>query len=174
MASLIASLPKKPKVFVSYHHRNDQRWYDRFSTLFQDKYDLILDTSIQRKIDSFDPDYQSRKIREDHITGSSITVVLLGRETWKRRHVDWEIHATLEKEHALLGIVLPEHSKDWTGQNFLVPDRFGDNVHSGFAHWIMWSENPSAVETAIDLAKIKAVNTKLIQNWREQLAYDVK
>lgn len=160
-------LPKKPSVFISYHHRNDQYWYDRFSTIFGDTYDLFSDTSVNRRIDSDDPDYQSRKIREDHITGSSITVVLLGAETWKRKHVDWEIHSTLEKEHALLGLVLPTHVTNAAGQT-IVPDRFYDNLHSGFAHMATWSENPSDVAGAIASAKLKAKSTHLIRNSRAQ------
>src|SRR5882724_3917505 len=64
LSSLLVK-PVKPKVFVSYHHKNDQFWYDQFSELFTDSYELFTDTSIGRKIDSDDPIYLSRKIRED-------------------------------------------------------------------------------------------------------------
>ena len=75
----------KPKVFVSYNHGGDQWYYDRFTELFADGYDIITDTSIERLIDSDDVNYQQQVIREQHITGSSITIVLCGAETWKRR-----------------------------------------------------------------------------------------
>lgn len=164
-------LPKKPRLFISYHHKNDQRWYDRFSKIFAGTYDLFSDTSIDRKIDSDDPDYQSRKIREDHITGSSITVLLLGAETWKRKHVDWEIHSTLEKEHALLGLILPTRVANSAG-DVIVPGRFHDNFQSGFAHMVTWSENPAAVAAAIAAAKLKARNTHLIRNSRAQFLFN--
>lgn len=160
--------PPKPKVFVSYHHANDQRYYNRFSELFSDVYDLFTDTSVGRKIDSDDPDYQSRFIREEHITGSSITIVLCGAETGKRKHVDWEIHATLEKQHALLGVVLPTCQKTYDGK-FLVPDRLVDNVNSGYARWMHWSDNPQVVASWISMAT-SAVVPKLIDNARPQMA----
>ncbi len=158
LGSLLAK-PVKPKVFVSYHHKNDQWWYDQFSRLFAGSYDLFTDTSIERIIDSDDPLYQSRKIREDHISGSSITVVLIGAETWKRKHVDWEIHATLEKKHALLGIALPGHATTFRGE-VIVPDRLYDNLVSGFATWIHWLNDAATVSNAITNARqlVKAPN----------------
>ena len=74
----ILAKPLKPKVFVNYHHKNVQGWYDRFSKLFAGKYGILTDTSIGRKIDSDDPIHQSRTTRENHISGNSITVVLIG------------------------------------------------------------------------------------------------
>jgi hypothetical protein len=140
--------PTKPRVFVSYHHRNDQGWCDYFIKTFSEQYDLFTDTSVERQIDSDDSEYQSRFIREQHIAGSSATVVLCGSETWKRKHVDWEIKATLDKEHALLGIILPVHVKNALGE-IIVPDRLSDNVRSGFASWMHWSYLPSEVAVGI-------------------------
>jgi hypothetical protein len=34
-------LYQKPKVFISYHHQNDQNWYDTFSRHFENVYNLI-------------------------------------------------------------------------------------------------------------------------------------
>jgi len=161
--------PVKPKVFVSYHHKNDQFWYNQFSKLFDNCYELFTDTSIGRKIDSDNPLYQSRKIREDHISGSSITVVLIGTETWKRKHVDWEIHATLDRKHALLGIALPTHAKNARGE-VIVPSRLQDNIVSGFARWTHWSNNAAIVSTAITLARRVAQTPARIANSRPQLS----
>jgi hypothetical protein len=153
----------KPKVFVSYHHQRDQAYYNRFSRLFDGVYDIITDTSIDRIIDSDDVDYQQQVIREQHITGSSITVVLCGAETWKRRWVDWEIHMTLNKEHALLGIALPTAVKDDRG-GIVVPDRLLANIQTGYAHFIHWADDPNALRAAIDAAREKARQTRNIDN----------
>jgi len=155
--------PSKPKIFVSYHHAGDQDYYDLFTQLFANGYDIITDTSIDRKIGSDDVDYQQQVIREQHITGSSITVVLCGAETWKRRWVDWEIHMTLSKEHALLGIALPTALTNRSGQ-IIVPDRLCDNIATGYAHFIQWTEDPKVLAAAIDTAKEKARLTRNIDN----------
>jgi len=159
--------PPKPKIFVSYHHRNDQGWYDRFSQLFSNVYELFTDTSIERKIDSDDSEYQSRYIREQHITGSSLTIVLCGAETWKRKHVDWEIYATLEKEHALLGVILPTCQKTPDGK-VIVPDRLHQNCVTGYARFMDWSENPQAIASGISVAR-NAVSARLVNNSLPQM-----
>ncbi|HOP81030.1 MAG TPA: TIR domain-containing protein, partial [Armatimonadota bacterium] len=137
---ILKNLVAKRKVFVSYHHGNDQYWYDRFSGLFSDTYDIVYNKSLERRIDSDDPAYVDRRIRENYIVGTSITIVLCGAETWKRKYVDWEIYATLYCEHALLGICLPTALD--TGNGKRAPDRFVENWKTGYAHWMHWSEDP--------------------------------
>ncbi|ABC76783.1 TIR domain-containing protein [Syntrophus aciditrophicus] len=153
----------KHRVFVSYHHNGDQAYYDKFTKLFANGYEIITDTSIERQIGSDSVTYQQQVIREQHITGSSITIVLCGAETWKRRWIDWEIHMTLNKEHALLGIALPTATRNSAGQ-IIVPDRLHANIISGFAHWIEWTEDPLTLRTAIDASKDKARQTRNISN----------
>lgn len=171
MRNLLNLMPK-PKVFVSYHHDNDQQWYDSLIKLCSE-YDLITDdNSLDRLIHSDDTEYVMRKIREDYVTGSSLTIVLCGSETWKRKYVDWEIYATLEKEHALLGIILPSSQTNQQGQ-YIVPDRLATNVTSGYAHWTVWSTDPKTVNSAISSAKIKANNTRAIDNSQEMMTRNI-
>lgn len=155
--------PAKPRVFVSYHHERDQAYYDWFATLFADGYEIVTDASIARRIDSDDVDYQQQVIREQHVTGSSVTIVLCGAETWKRRWVDWEIHMTLNRGHALLGIVLPTATRNAAGQ-VIVPDRLHANIGSGYAHYIDWTEDPGVLRAAIDAAKAMARQAGNIDN----------
>jgi hypothetical protein len=97
----------KRKVFISYHHGGDQAYYDAFSRAFSDRYDVITDNSLARGVESDVVEYVMRRIRENYITGSSCTIVLVGLDTWGRKYVDWEIDATLQKAHGLIGIQLP-------------------------------------------------------------------
>lgn len=160
--------PVKPRVFVSYHHENDQWDYDKFSRLFSDTYDMITDTSVDRNIESHDTEYQMRRIREDYIKGSSVTVVLCGKESYKRKFIDWEICATLNKEHGLLGIILPDNKAGYDGK-YSVPGRLHDNIQSGYAHWFHWTDNPTELVTAIQLARDLSKKTTLIRNGRDTM-----
>src|SRR5262249_26726190 len=90
--------PLKHKIFVSYHHGGDQAYYNAFSKAFHDSYDVIYDNSLERQVDSDNVDYVRRRIQENYITGTSCTIVLVGKETWGRKYVDWEIEATLDRE----------------------------------------------------------------------------
>lgn len=136
---LLAALvkPTRRKVFVSYHHGGDQAYYDEFSRFFHDQYEAIRDNSLERLVQSDDTEYVMRQIREQYITGTSCTIVLIGAKSHERKYLDWEIKATLDKSHGLVGIVLPTHAKNPTGE-IIVPDRFLDNHKTGYAVWSHW------------------------------------
>src|SRR5688500_597429 len=102
-----STLIAKRSIFVSYHHGGSQWYYDAFSTRFADEYNFVRDNSLRKAIDSDNSEYIRRQIREQYITGTSCTVVLCGPLTWGRKHVDWEIAATLDKLHGVVGIKLP-------------------------------------------------------------------
>lgn len=138
---LLAALrnPARRKVFVSYHHGGDQAYYDEFSRFFHDQYEAIRDNSLARLIQSDNTEYVMQQIREKYITGTSCTVILIGAQSHERKYLDWEIKATLDKCHGLIGIVLPTHAKNPAGE-IVVPDRFLDNYKSGYAVWAHWSE----------------------------------
>ena len=156
-------IPVKSRLFVSYQHSRDQDWYNGFCHDFGKVYDLFTDTSLQRKYDSNNTGYVDRAIRENNITGSSITVVLYGTDTWKRKYVDWEIRATLYKQHALLGIILPSLSLN-RNNKYIIHGRLYENIQSGYAHWIKWSEDADVIAKAIATAKGKACVTSCIRN----------
>jgi hypothetical protein len=159
--------PAKRSIFVSYHHGGDRSHYDAFSRLFTARYELIYDNSVEREIDSDDPEYVIRKIREEYITGSSCTIVLCGAQTSWRKFVDWEIKATLDKEHGLIGVNLPSISTLPDGK-FVVPDRLYDNIQSGYAVYTTWEDlttDSNRLPTLIELASNR--RKQLIQNHRE-------
>lgn len=134
------------KVFISYYHDDDQYYRNRFQQLFGH---LFICRSVERGAISTDvnDDYIKRLIQEDYISGSSIVLALVGRRTWGRKHVDWEISAGLDKrvgEHyaGLLGLCLPTHPDYGSGKvnPTIVAPRLIDNVHSGYARFYSWTE----------------------------------
>jgi hypothetical protein len=158
----------KHKVFVSYHHGGDQAYYDTFSKAFHDIYDVIYDNSLERQIDSDNVDYVRRRIAENYITGSSCTIVLVGKDTWGRKYLDWEIDATLEREHGLIGVCLPTAARNAQNQ-IVVPGRLHDNIQSGFAQWLSWNDfTANAAQLQQYVATANSRSTKLIVNTRER------
>lgn len=125
--------PKRRKVFVSFH-KEDKHWKDRFSKLMAE---LIEDRSVREgdiKDENRNMDDILREIREKHIADATVTVVLIGPCTWRRRFVDWEIHASLRCTPAnprvgLVGIVLPTHPNYQAFKDsHLMPPRLADNI----------------------------------------------
>jgi hypothetical protein len=164
---LLGSILKtKRRIFVSYHHDSDQGYYNEFSRFFADEYEAIQDNSLDRLIDSTNTDYVIRRIREHHITGTSCTIVLCGPKTSLRKYVDWEIKATLDKDHSLIGVLLPNNLPDQQGNHY-VPARLNDNIKTGYALFINWedlNQGPTHLKTLIEAANNKS--TALIDNSR--------
>lgn len=127
-------VPPKRRVFVSYHHENDQGWYDLFVQWYGHALEAFTNRSLGEPIDSDDTDYVHRAIREQNITGTSVTIVLCGPETWKRKWIDWETGSTINKGHALLGIGLAT-APQLPGNRVFVPDRYYLNWLTGYAAW---------------------------------------
>ena len=81
--------------------------------------------------------------------------------------MDWEIKATLDKCHGLIGVNLPTNLRDSEGRVHK-PDRLQDNITSGYAVWVDWENfvnSIKAVKTIIELAISKP--SSLIVNNRE-------
>jgi len=163
----------KRKVFISYHHQFDQGWADHFSNQFSESFEVFCDRSLDEEIDSDDPEYVNRAIREDYISGSSVTIVLCGQETWKRKFVDWEIHSTLHHQHALLGILVPGTQPGPQGRYF-VPNRLHYNIASGYAHFLeVWPGIPSAITVTIEEAVRRSKNKALLKNDMQKMGRNI-
>ena len=147
------------KVFVSYHHGKDQSHRDWFERLFADVYN-IMDSRSVRIGDipkGLDTDEVARRIRDGHLRDSTVTVVLIGQDTWRRKHVDWEIAATVRSTDSnprsgLLGILLPTHPSYGQASYYpyTIPPRLHCNAKCGFAKIYNWTESPNAVDGWID------------------------
>ena len=131
-------MPRQPrhKVFVSYHHENDQQYKDR---LVEEMSADIIDRSVE------DGDIDDRlkteaiweKIRDEHIADATVLLVLIGRDTWSRKFVDWEIGSALNQSRnnprcGLLGLVLPDHPDYGAGHwdPSLLPQRLAANIEA--------------------------------------------
>lgn len=107
--------PIKPKrkVFISYHHRNDQS-YKEYLLDFNEKHGIFIDASVDTgDIDDRLPSQAiRRKIRDEYLANSTVTILLVGTETKYRKHVDWELYSSMidgsvNKRSGILVINLP-------------------------------------------------------------------
>ncbi|WP_028469925.1 TIR domain-containing protein [Neptunomonas japonica] len=162
---------QRHKVFVSYHHDNDQTYRNKFEEMFVYHHNIMVSQSV--KIGDIDEYMQTDRIRqiirENYLRDSSVTVVLIGSETWKRKHVDWEIGASLRHTQysprsGLIGILLPSYRPPTQGliqrtgyfnttnnpdrqyYEKTTPPRLVDNVLGDFAQIYDWSSNPNEVQ----------------------------
>lgn len=103
----------KHKVFISYHHENDQQAKDKLLEL-NTRHNIFIDMSVDTgDINEELSDEQIRqKIRDEYLRDSSVTILLVGTETKNRKHIDWEIFSSMydgviNKKSGILVIQLP-------------------------------------------------------------------
>ena len=101
------------KVFISYHHKNDQASKELL-LLMNAAYPVFEDCSVNTRDIDDDLDDQTirKKIRDEYLRDTTVTILLVGTETWKRKHVDWEIYSSMHdgkvnKRSGILVINLP-------------------------------------------------------------------
>ena len=168
---------QKHKVFISYYHADDQYYKNYIDTYLSNN--IINKSVVAGEYDSDNSDeYIKRLIREEKISDSSVVVVLVGKNTKKRKHVDWEIYAGLRKSingcSALIGILLP--SVIAYGGYFPqdLPQRLGDNVDSGYASIYTWDYAIKNFDAIIDKAfNEKASKNSKVRNGRIQMQYNL-
>ncbi len=101
------------KVFISYHHDNDQNYKEHLVTI-NNQYEVFIDRSVDTGDISDDLDDQTirEKIRDEYLRDSSVTILLVGTETKNRKHIDWEIYSSMidgrvNKKSGILVVNLP-------------------------------------------------------------------
>ena len=146
------------KVFISYHHENDESYKRIFELRFDNSHEVIISGAVG--YGDIDPNLNTesirQKIRDEYLRDASVTVVLVGTQTWQRKHVDWEITSTLRDTKmnprgGLLGIVLPSYAQTYfQGRNeydpHTIPPRLHDNLANGYATLHPWNEDPAVIQ----------------------------
>ena len=148
-------MSNKHKVFVSYHHALDENSKRIFELRFGNAFGAIVPGSVQ--VGDINPNLPTdtirQKIRDEYLRDTSVTVVLIGAETWQRKHVDCEIgssirHTEFSPRSGLLGILLPAYPRPAPGKYnpFTIPPRLHDNITCGFASIHDWSDDAELVQ----------------------------
>ena len=162
------------KVFVSYHHALDESYKNIFELRFGNSFGAIVPGSV--KVGEIDPNLPTetirQKIRDEYLRDTSVTVVLIGAQTWQRKHIDWEIGSSIRDtktnpRSGLLGILLPTYPRaDKSKYNpRTIPPRLHDNIECGFASIHNWSEDAETVQDWIHQAYLRK-STKQPDNSR--------
>ena len=133
------------KVFISYHHENDQKYKDYLVT-HNESERWFIDKSVSEG--DIDPDNKTltikQRIKQGALDDTSVIIVLYGSETYKRKHVDWEIYGALTRRghrvtpSGLIGV--------WLQKRVNLHERYENNHDSGYAISVDWNdfiENPN-------------------------------
>ena len=128
----MAKKTPRHRVFISFHEK-DIAYKDKFVRMMGKR---IVDRSVDTgNIDDTGLKTATvrQKIRDDYIRDASVTIVLIGPQTWQRKHVDWELGSSIRRTKknsrcGLVGILLPNHPNYGKKHNpRLMPPRLADN-----------------------------------------------
>lgn len=164
------------KTFVSYYHKDDNKYRAKFENLFGD---LIIGKSVEDgDIDSdISDEYIKQLIKKDYLKDTTVLVVLIGPNTKCRKHVDWEISGALSSRvggnSGLIGILLPTHpdygiGKKWSAEN--LPKRLAANIESGYAKLFDWTDDRVMLQCWIeDAFSMKSKTEKIVNSTISQM-----
>ncbi|OOE79971.1 hypothetical protein BZG72_13130 [Salinivibrio sp. PR6] len=172
------------KCFISYHHA-DQDEVSRFVRSFDHEQDTFIARGLGREmsediINSTNTDYVMSRIRQLYLGDSTVTLVMLGKCTWARRYVDWEIQSSLRQGEAttpngLLAIKLPSYTQG----SEIFPDRLNKNLKQSdaqedcYARWIEYPRTTEQLVNAIEAAcQRRNTHRKWIVNPRDRMRYN--
>lgn len=164
------------KCFISYHAADADEvatFLDAFGTEFIAK--TVGVTDEDDFIDSESTEYVMSQIRSKYLGDSTVTIVLVGKCTWARRYVDWEVYSSLRSSklssvNGLLAIQLPSAA----GSSPSLPARVSDNVTRdkdgddvGYARYFVYPGSKVTLRNWISDAYLaRSTRQSLIDNTR--------
>ncbi len=163
------------KCFLSYHSVDADAVAD-FVTSFGDVFTpkVIGLSESDPLIGGNNTDYLMDRIREKYLTDSTVTIVLLGKCTWSRRFVDWEVYSSLRRGKAnrpngLMAVNLPSIS---VSDSSKLPPRVDDNLPrtngpDKYARWYRYPTSANQVKGWVqDAFDARTTRNRLIDNTR--------
>jgi MTH538 TIR-like domain (DUF1863) len=168
--------PMRRKCFLSYHAA-DADEVEKFITSYGEIFiaRVIGITDEDDFIGSEDDEYVFDRIRDKYLADSTVTIVLVGKCTWARRYVDWEVYSSLRADrtnrlNGLLAITLPS-AASYSGKK--LPARVDDNVaadqEKGYARWKKYPKSSTSLREWIEDAFFsRSERAHLINNARSR------
>jgi len=172
------------KCFISHHHA-DQAEVSQFVRTFDHQHDTFIARGLGQEmsediINSTNTDYVMSRIRQLYLGDSSVTIAMLGRCTWARRYVDWEIQSSIRQgenttPNGLLAIKLPSYAR---GVQYF-PERLNKNLKQSdqqedcYARWIDYPSTTDQLANTIEAAYQRRItHRKWIDNPRDRMGYN--
>ena len=126
------------RVFISYHHMREQHIKEELLSLNK-RYQLFVDCSVTTgDIDErLAPQEIRQKLRREYLSESTVLLLIVGRETRYRKHVDWELYSSMYNgstygRSGVVVILAPDCQSDFYTAPF---DRVKEGLYPGATNW---------------------------------------
>ena len=130
----------KHKVFISYHHTNDQ-WAKEALLKCNEENDIFIDGSVDTGdiSDDLSDEEIRKKIRDEYLRDTIVTILLVGTETKNRKHIDWELYSSMydgkvNKKSGILVIQLPSTNPQYITAAHGNKEK--SKLYPSFTNWI--------------------------------------
>lgn len=137
-------------LFISYYHV-DKYFRDKLSKIIGDHFKTNSSPHKYEICHNFVKYTEElRKTSSDH----DIFIVLVGKETYKSKNVDWEIDFGLHEDACVMGLCLPTND-DYLQKCIhpnLIPDKLLKNLYAGYASYFDWTENYDDLMNYIEIS----------------------
>ena len=179
-ASVVSQV--RHKVFISFH-QDDREEVDNFIETFDEERNVFISRALgigmnEDVINSSDVDYVMSRIRELYLIDSTVTIVLIGKFTWARRYVDWEIQSSLRHgrtvtANGLLGIKLSSYRNNEYPNRLNLNLKQNDEQEDCYARVISYPQRRDTLARWIDDAyRARTTRDHLIVNPRDRFSYN--
>jgi len=164
------------KVFLSYHKADREEVQDFVST-FDEEQKVFISRFLDMEqdiIDSTDTGYVMSRIRQLYLKDSTVTIVMIGKCTWSRRYIDWEIQSSLRSgetitPNGLLGIKLQSYNKNGYPNRLNLNLKQNDQQKDCYARVIDYPSSIEILTSSIeDAFQARNNRPQLINNPRER------
>lgn len=145
------------KIFISFFHKDDEIYKEKLEDIVGKNFAISRSVQLGDINPNNNTEYIRQQIRDKFLSDSSVTIVLIGTNTWKRKHVDWEIYSSMRDTRnnprsGVIGIILPTRKDFGPGKSFdshTIPPRLADNLENDFVKIYDWSKDPSFYQKII-------------------------
>lgn len=152
-------------VFVSFHMDDEDQknsLVESFSeeeNRFGEKGIKIISTSVNYSDIHPELSHEEtmRVIKSNHLRYTDVTLVIVGRNTWRRKYIDWEVAASLKPRRLgglkRKGLIAVGH------QDYILPKRLQENIDCGYAIKTIWP-SPEDILDALERSRTVRPITK--------------
>ncbi len=173
-------LTPKRKVFVSFYqgdrdevHAFVDRWANGGKVFIPKALGVSMDDGF---INSTNPEYVMSQIRQQYLSDSTVTIVLVGSCTHSRRYVDWELKTSLRcgsfTPNGVMGIILPRQ-----GDRAHLPPRLAANWDENNSdcyarYWVAPTSASQLADWIEDAHSARTSRAYLIRNRADMMKYN--
>ena len=141
--------PVRHKCFISYHGADIvgvTDFVEKFNDVFIPRVVGVSDSDhFKDPVSSEDEEYIKQQIGSKYLSDSTVTILYVGKCTWARKYVDWELSSslrndTVNKRNGLLALTPSDRSTN------TLPGRFADNWADDDSRYARYYFHPTSAD----------------------------